>query len=105
MVSVLTGVDVNYGLNGSQRMIDGAPSGVGISLSFSEVVTLDRDKFDSRVAAFTNKTGTAREQTQEGGSDKDIQGIAASAVDDASQAAATTAAARAAEAKAAEDNT
>ena len=105
MVSVLTGVDVNYGLNGSQRMIDGAPSGVGISLSFSEVVTLDRDKFDSRVAAFTNKTGTAREQTQEGGSDKDIQGIAASAVDDASQAEAITAAAGAAEAKAAEDNT
>jgi len=102
MVSVLTGVEVNYGLNGTQRMIDGAPAGVSIALSFSEVVTLDRDKYDSRVAAFTNKTGSAREQTQEGGSDKDIQGMAAIAVNDATDAEATTAAARKAEAKAKE---
>ena len=98
MVSVLSGVEVDYAVNGTQRMMDGAPQAVSIELSFSEVITLDRDKYDKRVAAFTNQTGTTREQSQEGGSDADIIGIASEANDDAkTKRLADTAAARAAE--------
>ena len=75
MTSVLSSVDVDYAVNGTQRMIDGAPQAVSITLSFNEVVTLDRNKYDNRVAAHTNKTGNGREISQEGGSGNDIRGM------------------------------
>ena len=102
MVSVLSDVKVNYAVNGTQRMIDGSPQAVGLSLSFSEVVTLDRDKYDLRVAAYTNADGDRREQTQEGGSAADIRGINQAVSTDQK---ATAIAKQIAEAKAAEDKT
>jgi hypothetical protein len=77
MVSVLTDVKVDYGKEKNNRMIDGAPAAVGLSLSFSEVMTLDRDKYDGRVSAQVNVGSEAREQSQEGGTLPDLLGLAA----------------------------
>ena len=74
MTSVLTKVETNQSTAGSARMIDGAPVAVEISLSFQEVVTLDRQKYDKRVSAFKNPTGQRRENSQEGGAQDDIMG-------------------------------
>lgn len=76
MISVLTDVKVDYGAQKNNRMMDGAPAAVGLSLSFSEVMTLDRDKYDSRVASQTNVGSNAREQSQEGGTVPEILGYA-----------------------------
>jgi hypothetical protein len=76
MVSVLTDVKVDYGKEKNNRMIDGAPAAVGLSLSFSEVMTLDREKYDGRVAAQTNAGSDARENSQEGGTLPDLLGLA-----------------------------
>ena len=43
-------------------------------MTFQEVVTLDRGKYEKRVAAHTNQTGSNREKSQEGGSLDDIMG-------------------------------
>jgi hypothetical protein len=77
MVSVLTDVKVDYGKEKNNRMIDGAPAAVGLSLSFSELMTLDREKYDGRVSAQTNHGKTTREHSQEGGSLDDLLGLAA----------------------------
>ena len=74
MTSVLTKVETNQSTAGSARMIDGAPVAVEISLSFQEVMTLDRQKYDKRVSAFKNPTGQRRENSQEGGALDDIMG-------------------------------
>ena len=74
MTSVLTSVKTNQSTAGSARMIDGAPVAVELSLSFQEVVTLDRQKYDKRVSAFKNPTGQRRENSQEGGALDDIMG-------------------------------
>ena len=74
MTSVLTKVETNQSTAGSARMIDGAPVAVEISLSFQEVMTLDRQKYDKRVSAFKNPTGQRRENSQEGGAQDDIMG-------------------------------
>ena len=73
MVSACSDVKVNYAVNGNQRMNDGAPQAVGLSLSFTELVTLDRDRYDTRVSAFRNAGNSLREGTQERGSHDDIQ--------------------------------
>ena len=74
MVSVLANVEVDYGVEGNARMEDGAPAAVALKLSFKEVMTLDRDKYDSRVASQTNVDTNNRETSQEGGSLPDILG-------------------------------
>ena len=77
MVCVLTGCNVDQAPHGNVRMMDGAPVGVKIGLTFDEVFQLDRVKFDQRVAA---QTGNRREQSQEGGTLRDVVGT----VDDGS---------------------
>ena len=72
MTSVLTKVETNQSTAGSARMVDGAPVATELSLTFQEVVTLDRGKYEKRVAAHTNQTGSNREKSQEGGSLDDI---------------------------------
>lgn len=71
MACVLADVKVE---NSSTRMSDGAPQAVTISLTFQEIMGLDRKKYDERVAAKTNLTGLKRETSQEGGSIDDILG-------------------------------
>ena len=75
MVSVLTKVDVDYNLAGNARYYDGAPLGVKLSLSFSEVFQLDRIKYDERVSALMNIDNQRREASQEGGSYADVMGL------------------------------
>ena len=74
MVSVLKSVETNQAAQGSTRMMDGAPVATELKLTFTEVMTLDKKKYDQRVAAFTNQTGNDRENSQEGGSLDDIMG-------------------------------
>ena len=74
MVSVLSQVETNQAVAGSTRMIDGAPVATELRLTFKEVMTLDKEKYDQRVAAFTNQDGENRENSQEGGSIDDIMG-------------------------------
>ena len=74
MVSVLKSVETNQGVQGSTRMMDGAPVATELKLTFTEVMTLDQKKYDQRVAAFTNRDSTRRENSQEGGSLPDVLG-------------------------------
>ena len=76
MASVLTEVVVTQEEAGA-RMVDGAPAAVGLTLNFSEVLTLDREKYDSRVAAQTNVGTLSRETSQETGSVPDLLGLSA----------------------------
>ncbi len=70
LVSVCTGVDVNYTDGQSfATMIDGAPASIGLTLNFTETSTLSRDKFKTRASAFMNTNSDAREQSQESGSE------------------------------------
>ena len=75
MVSVLTKVDVDYNLAGNARYYDGAPAAVKLDLSFTEVFTLDRVKYDQRVSALVDNGRGLRENTQEGGSYADVMGL------------------------------
>ena len=69
LVSVCTGVDVNYSDGQSfSTFQDGSPMSVGLTLNFTETTTLTRDKYKSRSASF-GSTNDNRESTQEGGSD------------------------------------
>lgn len=74
MVSVLESVEVNQSVAGSARYIDGAPLATEIKLSFLEILTLDKVKYDERVSAFVNADNENRETTQEGGTIDDIMG-------------------------------
>ena len=74
MVSVLESVEVNQSVAGSVRYIDGAPVATEIKLSFLEILTLDKVKYDERVSAKVNADNTNRETTQEGGTIDDIMG-------------------------------
>lgn len=74
MVSVLKSVETNQAVQGTARMIDGAPVATEMKLTFTEVMTLDKKKYDQRVAAFTNQDNNSRENSQEGGSIDDIMG-------------------------------
>jgi len=74
MVSVLSKVSVNHAPNTSARMADGAPAAVGLSLTFKEVIGLDRNKYSNRVSAYINGASNNREATQEGGSLDDVMG-------------------------------
>lgn len=74
MVSVLESVEVNQSVAGSVRYIDGAPVATEIKLSFLEILTLDKVKYDERVSAFINADNENRETTQEGGTIDDIMG-------------------------------
>jgi len=70
MACVLSSVKVD---NSSARMSDGAPIMTTLVLEFTEVMNLDRNKYDDRVSAFLNPN-EAREKSQEGGSKDDISG-------------------------------
>lgn len=72
MVSALKNVEVDYAVEGGARYSDGAPVAVGLKLTFTEIMTLDRDKYDQRVAAQTNVDTNNRETSQEGGSLPDV---------------------------------
>jgi len=74
MTSVLTKVETNQATAGTARMIDGAPVAVELTLEFQEVLTLDRDKYEQRVSAFTQGNTQNRENSQEGGTINDIVG-------------------------------
>ncbi len=74
MTSVLTKVETNQATAGTARMIDGAPVAVELTLEFQEVLTLDRDKYEQRVSAFTQGNTQNRENSQEGGTINDIMG-------------------------------
>jgi hypothetical protein len=74
MVSVLSKVSVNHAPNTSARMSDGAPAAVGLSLTFKEVLGLDRKKYDQRVSSYINRDNNNREASQEGGTLDDIMG-------------------------------
>jgi hypothetical protein len=76
MASVLTEVVVTQEEAGA-RMVDGAPAAVSLTLNFSEVLTLDREKYDSRVASQTNVGTLSRETSQETGSTPDLLGLSA----------------------------
>ena len=69
LVSVCTGVDVNYADGQSFATFnDGMPTSVGLTLNFTETATLTRQKYQQRSSAFFTTEGQ-REATQEGGSD------------------------------------
>ena len=74
MVSVLESVEVNQSVAGSARYVDGAPLATEIKLSFLEILTLDKVKYDERVSAFINADNENRETSQEGGTIDDIMG-------------------------------
>ena len=72
--SVLKKVSVEH-ISGNATYWDGAPLGVKLTLDFAEVFELDRNKYDERVAAYTNLEGDKRETSQERGSYNDLMGL------------------------------
>lgn len=74
LVSVLQSVQTNQAVSGTARMIDGAPVATELKIDFTEIMTLDRKKYDQRVSAFTSGQNNQRENSQEGGSIDDIMG-------------------------------
>ncbi len=73
MVTVCTEASVDWASSGEfSHHLDGAPTTVKLSLSFVELTTLDRTKFDERVSGFIHGMDGAREASQEGGSKKDV---------------------------------
>ena len=73
MVTVCTEASVDWASSGEfSHHLDGAPTTVKLSLSFTELTALDREKFDKRVSGFIHGMGGDREKSQEGGSQKDI---------------------------------
>ena len=72
MVSVLKTVGVDYNTGGNARFHDGAPVAVKLDLTFQEVFTLDRNKYDERVSAEINQGNNNREISQEHGSYPDV---------------------------------
>ena len=78
MVTVCTKAEVDWAGSGEfTHYLDGAPTVVKLSLDFTELVTLDRKKYDERVSGLVHGKDNKRETTQEDGSLPDIN-VAAS---------------------------
>ncbi|MDP7366168.1 MAG: hypothetical protein QGH83_02735 [Candidatus Pacebacteria bacterium] len=87
MVTVCTGADVDWASSGEfTHHLDGAPTVVELSLSFSELSHLDRNKFDDRVSGFLHGSDNVRETSQEGGSAPDLTSTKAADTQDLSDA-------------------
>ena len=69
MVTVCSGVKVDYTPDSFVHHKDGSPIAIDLTVDFSETTTLDRQKFDARVTPYGNEGTINREKTQEGGSD------------------------------------
>ena len=69
MVTVCSGITVDYAPDGFVHNKDGSPIAIDLKVDFDETATLDRNKIRSRVTPFGNEGTMNRENTQEGGSD------------------------------------
>jgi len=66
MTTVCTNATVNWAPNGFVHMVDGAPATVTLALTFTELVALDRERFDKRSSAHMQHDTEVRENSQVG---------------------------------------